>query len=258
LNVGIAQNPNLAPPAAPSIEVPDGQGGWKVARPFVGFPSGKTKAMVVDISDIFDDATAGELRFRIRSSMELYWDQAFLTINEGDADTVAQRCDLVTGDLQYRGFSRRTYSDNALFRNGHAPEGYDHEAVTTEPRWPPISGRFTEFGDTTELLQQHDDQMVVMGPGDALTLQFAVPTKPVPDGWKRDFVLTNVGYDKDADLNTIYGQSSEPFPFRALSRYPFGIDDQVPNSPEYQQSIDKWQTRRYSTRPFWNLLRHPF
>ncbi|MEZ6127129.1 MAG: FG-GAP-like repeat-containing protein [Planctomycetaceae bacterium] len=258
LNVAISQNPGLAPPSGPSIEVPDSQGGWKVARPFAGFPSGKTKAMVVDISDIFGDSNSGELRFRIRSSMELYWDQAFLTLNESDADTVVQTCPLVTGDLQYRGFSRRTYADNALFRNGHAPESYDHETVTTEPRWPPISGRFTRYGETTELLEQHDDQMVVMGPGDALTLQFAVPEKRVPDGWKRDFVLMNVGYDKDADLNTIYGQSSEPFPFRAMSRYPFDVDDQTPNSTEYQQSIDKYQTRQYSPRPFWNLMRHSF
>ena len=87
--------------------------------------------------------------------------------------------------------------------------------------------------------------MVVMGPGDALTVEFAVPPKAVRPGWKRDFVLRNVGYDKDADLNTIYGQSSEPFPFRAMSRYPFAADDQVPDSAEYKQYVDEWQTREY-------------
>lgn len=252
LNAGIEQNPNLNPPAGPSLEVPDGNGGWKVARPFIGFPSGKTKAMVVDISDLFD---GDDYRFRIRSSMELYWDRAFFTVNEQDAETHSQACELTTGDLHFRGFSRRTYADNALFRQGHAPEGYDYESVTTSPRWPPISGRFTRYGDATPLLGDHDDQMVVMGPGDELTLSFAVPAEPVPAGWKRDFVLRNVGYDKDADLNTIYGQSSEPFPFKAMSRYPFAPNDQVPDSPEYNRYLEEWQTREYSVKPFWNALK---
>ncbi len=251
LNLGIAQNPDMDGPTGPSIEVPDGDGGWEVVRPFVGFPSGKTKAMVVDISDIF---TGSDSRFRIRSSMELYWDRAFFTVDEENADTVTQRCPLLTTDLHFRGFSRRTYDDNALFRNGRAPEGYDYAAVTTAPRWPTLFGRFTRYGEVTPLLIEHDDRMVVMGPGDELTIEFAAPTEPQRDGWKRDFVLTNIGYDKDADLNTIYGQSSEPFPFRAMSRYPFSADDQVPDSAEHRQYVDDWQTREYSPHEFRDVL----
>ncbi len=62
--------------------------------------------------------------------------------------------------------------------------------------------------------------MVVMGPGDELTVEFSVPKDAPPEGWTRDFVLYNVGWDKDADLNTVYGQSSEPYPFKAMTRYP--------------------------------------
>ena len=254
LNLGIAQNPDVAGPAGPSVEVPDGNDGWRVVRPFVGFPSGKTKAMVIDVSDIF---TGSEHRFRIRSSMELYWDHAFFTVDEENAETVIQPCPLLAADLHFRGFSRRTYDDNALFRNGRAPEGYDYAAVTTAPRWPTISGRFTRYGESTPLLIDHDDRMVVMGPGDELTIEFAAPTEAVPDGWERDFVLTNIGYDKDADLNTIYGQSSEPFPFRAMTRYPFSPDDQVPDSAEYRQYVDGWQTREYSPNEFRDALRKP-
>ncbi|MEO1979050.1 MAG: hypothetical protein ABGZ24_00860 [Fuerstiella sp.] len=254
LNLGIEQNPAVDGPVGPLIEVPDGHGGWKVVRPFVGFPSGKTKAMVIDVSDIFSDS---DYRFRIRSSMELYWDHAFFTVDEENADTVTQPCPMVATDLHFRGFSRRTYDDNALFRNGRAPEGYDYASVTTAPRWPTIGGRFTRYGESTPLLTDHDDQMVVMGPGDELTIEFAAPTDAVPKGWKRDFVLTNIGYDKDADLNTIYGQSSEPFPFRAMTRYPFPSDDQVPDSAEYQRYVDDWQTREYSPHEFREALRKP-
>lgn len=251
LNEGIRQNPDLAPPAPPSIQVPDGDG-WKTVRPFIGFPSGKTKAMVVDLSGI---VTAASSRFRIRSSMELYWDQAFFTVNETDAPVKTQNCELQDTDLHFRGFSRRIYSNQALFRNGRAPESYDYGAVRTEQMWSPISGRFTRYGNVDLLLHTHDDRLVVMGPGDELTVRFAVPSQPVPEGWKRDFVLRNVGYDKDANLNTIYGQSSEPLPFRAMSQYPLAPLDRVPDSDEYRDYIEQWQTREYPAQAFWNTVR---
>lgn len=252
LNEGIRQNPDLAPPAPPSIQVPDENGGWKTVRPFIGFPSGKTKAMVVDLSGI---VSASNSRFRMSSSMELYWDQAFYTINEGDAPVEAQSCELQSTHLHYRGFSRRMYSDQALFRNGRAPESYDYSSVRTKQMWSPISGPFTRYGNVDPLLLAHDDQLVVMGPGDELTVRFAVPAQPVPEGWERDFVLRNVGYDKDANLNTIYGQSSQPLPFRAMSQYPFAPQDQAPDSDEYREYIEQWQTREYPAKPFWNTVR---
>ncbi|MCR9198300.1 MAG: CRTAC1 family protein [Planctomycetaceae bacterium] len=252
LNRHIETNPDLAPPAPPTLEVPDGHGGWKIARPFIGFPSGKTKAMVVDISDVL---TGDNTRFRLRSTMELYFDQAFFTVNEAEANTTVQSCEPLDAHLHYRGFSQRVYADNALFRNGHAPEGYDYQSVRTQPQWPEIGGRFTRYGDVSRLTVTHDDQMVVMGPGDELTLRFAVPEQRVPEGWKRDFVLRNVGYDKDADLNTIYGQTSEPFPFRAMTRYPFGDGEQAPDSADYQQYLQQWQTRQYDPGTLRRALR---
>ena len=242
LNQAIVQNPDLHPPAPPSLEVRDAEGNWKTVRPFIGFPSGKTKAMVIDLSDAF---LTTDYRLRIRSSMELYWDRVFFTVDESDADTRTFDCSLAAADLHYRGFSRRTYADNALFRNGHAPEGYDYDSVTKDPRWNEMLGRFTRFGEAADLLQSQDDQMVVMGPGDELTIEFIVPPEEPPAGWKRDFVLYNVGWDKDADLSTVYGQSSEPYPFKAMTRYPLAPDESEPTSPEYRHYLKVYQTREY-------------
>jgi len=242
LNQAILQNPTIEPPAPPSLEVINADGHWQTVRPFIGFPSGKTKAMVIDVSDAF---LTDDYRIRIRSGMELYWDQAFFTVDESDAETVSQACELQSADLHFRGFSSRVYADNALFRNGHAPEGYDYDSVATDPRWNEMMGRFTRYGTATTLLESQDDRMVVMGPGDELTVSFDVPAAPTPAGWKRDFVLYNVGWDKDADLNTVYGQSSEPYPFKAMSRYPIAPDENQPLSPEYQQYMREFQTREY-------------
>lgn len=252
LNANIHQNPDLQPPRPPMIEVPREDGTWQTLIPFIGFPSGKTKAMVVDLSDL---PRQQHSRFRIRSSMELYWDEAFFTVNETDAAVTRHECQLLHADLHYRGFSRRQYDQQALFRGGHAPEGYDYQSVRTEARWPAIGGRFTRYGDALPLLTEHDDRLVTMSPGDELTVLFAVPETPVPAGWVRDFVLTNIGYDKDANLNTIYGQSSEPLPFQDMSRYPFAAETSPPDSPAYQQYLEQWQTRRQQPAPFWNTLK---
>lgn len=252
INQAIVQNPELDPPAPPSLEVIDSNGEWRTVRPFIGFPSGKTKAMVVDLTEAF---LTTNYRLRIRSSMELYWDQVFFTVNEEDAETRSQDCSLTAADLHYRGFSRRTYADNALFRNGHAPEGYDYDSVTTLPRWNEMLGRFTRYGEVLPLLGTQDDQMVVMGPGDELTVEFVVPEKETPAGWKRDFVLYNVGWDKDADLSTVYGQSSEPYPFKAMTRYPVAPDESQPSSPEYLRYLEQYQTREYQRFQFRDLVR---
>ncbi len=252
INQAIVQNPELDPPAPPSLEVVDSNGEWKTVRPFIGFPSGKTKAMVVDLTDAF---LTTDYRLRIRSSMELYWDQVFFTVDEEDAETQSQDCSLAAADLHYRGFSRRTYADNALFREGHAPEGYDYDSVTTVPRWNEMLGRFTRYGEVLPLLGHQDDQMVVMGPGDELTVEFVVPEKEIPAGWKRDFVLYNVGWDKDADLSTVYGQSSEPYPFKAMTRYPLAPDESQPSSPEYLRYLEEYQTREYQRFEFRDLIR---
>lgn len=254
LNQAIVQNPSIDPPAPPSLEVINTDGEWQMVRPFIGFPGGKTKAMVIDVSDAF---LTQDYRIRIRSGMELYWDQVFFTVNESDAETVSQACELQSADLHYRGFSHRVYADNSLFRNGHAPESYDYDSVSTEPRWNEMMGRFTRYGATTKLLESQDDQIVVMGPGDELTISFAVPTSPPPAGWKRDFVLYNVGWDKDADLNTVYGQSSEPYPFKAMTKYPIAPDESQPSSPEYQQYMQEFQTREYIPFRFRDAVREP-
>lgn len=251
LNLQIEQNPDLHGPVPPCIEIPNGNGTWKTVVPFFGFPAGKTKTMVVDLTGVVG---ADQSRFRLRSSMELYFDQVFFTAAEQNEPTVSQPCPLVGADLRYRGFSQRNYS-GSVFRDGHAPEGYDYDRVTTEPRWPPISGRFTRYGNVDDLVRYFDDQLTVLGPGDQLTVRFKVPQDPVSEGWTRSFVLRNVGWDKDADLNTVYGQSSEPYPFRSMTRYPFTDDDQIPNSPDYHEYFNRYQTREYSPREFWNAVR---
>jgi hypothetical protein len=47
-----------------TLEVPDGRGGWEVARPNLGFPAGRKKICLFDLSNVFKPGTPRKLRLR--------------------------------------------------------------------------------------------------------------------------------------------------------------------------------------------------
>ena len=245
LNVAFQQDPETDGPRMPSVWVPDVDGQWKETIAYMGFPGGKTKTIAVDLSRAF---LTCDYRVRIKTTAEIYWDEAFFTVDESPAEVRQIPLALQSADLFYRGFS------HALPVQENAPRMYDHAVVTRSPAWPPMRGRFTRYGPVLGLLAEEDDQLAVLGAGDAVTVRFAVPDAPVPVGWKRDFILHSIGWDKDADLNTIYGQTVEPLPFRAMPSYPFEPDEAVPDSPAYQKYLWRYQTREQNPQVFWRRL----
>ncbi|GAB4160113.1 MAG: FG-GAP-like repeat-containing protein [Planctomycetaceae bacterium] len=242
INIAISQNPKLKHPEPPSLWVPDATGNWQNVMPFMGFPGGKTKTIAIDLSGKF---LANDYRVRIKTTMELRWDAAFFTVDEEPVECRVTKIPVKKAELHYRGFSRR------IERPQHAPENYDYNTVFRSPKWPPMQGRFTRYGDVTPLLKSDDDLLVVMGSGDEITVRFSVPDKPLPPGWKRDFFLRNVGWDKDANMNTVYGMSSEPYPFRAMKTYPYPADVQWPDSPRLRDYLQRYQTRTQNFPRFW-------
>ncbi len=211
LNIALSQNDRLAMPEPPSLWVVGADGHWVCAQPFMGFPGGKPKSIVVDLAGVFP---SDDHRIRIASSQQIYWDRALVTWGTDPVSLRSQRLELEAARLRYRGFGR------LLPRRPDQPHWYAYDHVELAPKWPSIEGPFTRFGDVKELLAADDDRMVVMTSGDEILLRFTMPDAPVPNGWKRDFVLYSVGWDKDADLNTLAGQSSLPLPFKAQRAYP--------------------------------------
>ena len=104
ISAALAEEPHLPGPQAPSVQVPDGSGGWNEAVPVMGFPGGKTKTIVVDLSG---KLVEGDHRVRIASSMVLYWDEVFFTSGEEPGQVAMLPLMPVTADLHYRGFSLR-------------------------------------------------------------------------------------------------------------------------------------------------------
>ena len=220
INVAVAQSRTISV-QAPSLDVRNARGQWQTAIPDLGFPSGKAKTIIADLTGKFPGR---DHHVRIRTNMQIYWDQAFVAASASRSPVRVVTLEPVAADLHFRGYSR-------TFRKGgrYGPHWFDYDVVSTEARWRPIEGRFTRFGEVQPLLQSSDDQYVIMAPGDEATLDFdAAKAPPLPPGWRRDFLLYTDGWIKDSDLNTAFGTTVGPVPFHAMSRYPYGAAEAYP------------------------------
>ncbi|MFQ5678962.1 MAG: FG-GAP-like repeat-containing protein [Gemmatimonadota bacterium] len=255
INVALAQSGALRV-RAPSLEVPDGTGGWVTAIPELGFPAGKEKTVVAELTGLLPRA---DPKVRIRTNMQVYWDHAFFATEPtvarrltGKPADVALALAAATGlelrpatlrltgaELRFRGFSRE-------FRKGgrYGPQWFDYEAVSTAPRWLPIPGRYTRYGDVLPLLGAADDMYTILAPGDEMILEFRPEgiTEPAP-GWSRTFLLYTDGWIKDADLNTATGERVTPLPFHAQGRYPYGPPEEFPSDPAHREWAERYNTR---------------
>ncbi len=219
------------------LEVETGDG-WRTLLDPMGFPPGKTKAMVVDTPPL----PAGVRRLRIVTTRWLHWDRVAWSTElggvDGDAVVVQARLDAASADLSYRGFSAPTRP---------APNGphlFDYQRTGTESPWLPFPGRYTRFGDVRELLAEVDDRQVVIGPGDEIQVLFDARDLPPPaPGHVRTVFLESFGWDKDADRNTWEADSNLPLPFQAMSGYPFAPGEAYPRTPELDAYLEQWLTR---------------
>jgi len=216
--------------------VRDANGKWRTAIANLGFPSGKDKTMMIDLAGRFPTA---DHHVRIRTNLQIYWDQAFVARELDSSAAKISTLEPVSAELHYRGFSR-------MYRKGgrNGPYWFAYDDVTKDSPWRPIEGAFTRFGDVLQLLREPDDMYVVMGPGDEATLQFdASSAKALPTGWKRDFLLYTDGWIKDSDLNTAFGTTVGPLPYHNVKSYPYASGDAYPTDSRHAEYLRKYSTR---------------
>jgi tetratricopeptide (TPR) repeat protein len=240
INVALSHGGEISPPKPPSLSVPDGQGDWKEVLPFMGFPGGKTKTIAVDLTGLLAE---NDGRVRIATTMELYWDHIFYSVDEPTIDVRTTDLPLANADLHDRGYSRVIPGEN------HGPEQYLYHEVSTMPKWPTMPGSFTPLGNVLPLLKQRDDRLLVIGAGDEVTLRFKAPDRPLPQGWKRDFFFYSYGWEKDCNLLTVLGETADTLPFSAMRSYPWPADQQAPKrldpltrrqAPAFWKAIQRW------------------
>ena len=235
-NVAAATTPGVAF-VPPVIEVPGPDGTWVPAGPPVGFPAGKTKTMVIDISEIIQRE---DPRIRLGSTLELYWDCIEIATCNDDAALWTHPLEPIGAKLWSRGFSEPVVPDRQ-----DLPLFFEWDKIANRPRWNQHPGQYTRFGEVLPLLGEIDDQFVIMGSGDALTIRFdASSLPPVPKGYQRDYLVFLDGWAKDRDPNTHEALEVEPLPFHGMSGYPYTEQESFPTTPEHENWRKEWNTRK--------------
>jgi hypothetical protein len=194
-----------------SLEVPDGKGGWAVAQSNLGFPAGRKKTVLFNLTDIFRPNTPRKVR--IRTNLEIYWDKIEWAVGASDAQVKTQQLNPSVADLHYRGYSVVTRPDAG------APEIPDYNKMSGSTQvWRDLIGYYTRFGEVGELLNQIDDRYVIVASGDEMSLRFK-ELPPPPTGWVRDFIIIGDGWIKDGDYNSTFSKTVLPLPYHAKNEY---------------------------------------
>jgi Tfp pilus assembly protein PilF len=232
-----------------SLEVPDGKGGWVTAQANLGFPAGRKKIVLFDLTDVFRPNMPR--RVRLRTNLEVFWDSIEWAVGLPDTKLNVTRLAPLTADLHYRGYSLIQQP------NLSSPEIPDYNRLEgSKQRWRDLTGYYTRYGDVRELLTHVDDRYVIMNSGDEMSLRFAEQPVPLP-GWVRDYIIVGDGWIKDGDYNSTFGKTVLPLPYHAKNLYvtpPTTLEDEwvYRHHPEDWQN---YQTRYVSDEIFKNELR---
>ncbi len=234
---------------APILERRGANGTWQPLNAEMGFPAGLPRLMTVDLTG---KAAGPRCVLRLRTNMEVYWDQIFVAPlveripaqTPGDPrstprDSVVRvtPLEVQSARLAARGFLQEYSPD------GRQPNLYDSDRLQSVP-FSQLAGRLTRFGDVTELLRDRDDRFVIFGPGDEVTVRFDARNLPgLPSGWTRSYVLRTWGYCKDCGPFTATGATVAPLPFHAMSTYPYDPEEHYPRDPLHEDYRKRFNTR---------------
>jgi tetratricopeptide (TPR) repeat protein len=233
-----------------SVEVPDGHGGWVTAQDNLGFPAGRKKTILFNLTNVFRPGTPR--RARLRTNLEIYWDAIHWARGVPDTPLKQVTLDPTVADLHYRGYSVMHMPVGA-----GAPEVPDYNVIEgTTQRWRDLIGYYTRYGDVRDLLKTIDDRYVIVNSGDELSMRFAEQPPP-PPGWVRDFVIKGDGWIKDGDYNSTWSKTVLPLPYHAKNEYtthPGSLEDEW----VYRRHPEDWKnyhTRYVTPEVFKNALR---
>jgi tetratricopeptide (TPR) repeat protein len=247
INAAISQSDAVSV-VSPVIQVRNKNGEWETIIDNLGFPMGKDKTVIADLSG---KIPANDRRIRIRTNMQIYWDQVFFSDCQTNAPVISTVMKPASADLHYRGFS-------SSYRKGgrYGPHWFDYADVTTEPKWRDLLGNYTRYGNVLPLLEEADSKYIISNAGDETSVEFLAKGLPdLPEGWKRDFLIHCVGWVKDGDLNTAYGKTVSPLPFHGMKNYPPGEKDIYPDDPDHLKYIREYNTRKVTSEGYLNALK---
>ena len=233
----------------PSLQVINKKGEWQTVMQNIGYPMGRDKMVIVNLTGKF--LSTDDKRVRIRTNMQIYWDHIFFSTEKVNVPVKMQDLKMAGAQLNYRGYS-------ASYNNGgpYGPQWFDYYKITKGQKWRDLTGNYTRYGNVLPLLQKADDEYIIADGGDEVTIDFdATHLQPLPKGWKRDFLIYSEGWVKDGDLNTAYGQTVTPLPFHNMLSYPYDKNITYPQDKAHREYQQEYNTRKVTTYDFRNAVR---
>lgn len=236
VNIAMSQGHHEQPKPL-SLSVEDARGQWRTVEPNLGFPAGRNKICLINLTGLFHPGMPH--RIRLSTNLEIYWDQIQWAQGLPNAPLKITHLAPSVANLHYRGYSVIHQASPS------SPEIPDYnKLLATTQIWRDLPGYYTRFGDVRPLLNKIDDRYVIMNAGDELALRFPAVAPP-PAGWVRDYVIAGDGWVKDGDYNSIDSATVLPLPYHARKLYntpPKPLEEEW----VYQHHPQDWQT--YQTR----------
>jgi hypothetical protein len=222
-------------PEPPSLEAQMPDGSWTTVIEDMGFPAGLPRTIVVDLT--------GKLplhvrRIRIRTNLQIYWDQILVDNADESRSMRAIELPLASASVAFRGYPKQVEGETP----GDITYDYQSISLTGPFQWP--RGSFTHYGPVTSLLRQLDDEYVIFGSGDEIKAEFSDAVLPaLPPHWKRDYFFYANGYVKDMDFYEALPFTVAQLPFQSMSSYPYPRKEHFPEDVQRLDYRLDWNDR---------------
>jgi tetratricopeptide (TPR) repeat protein len=222
-------------PVPPYVEVQDGSGQWVKVIDDMGFPAGLCRTMVADLTG---KIPPGVRFIRISTNLRVYWDRIRVDNSPEDTEFKLNEVPLAEAKLQFRGYPR------VVEGNPKNDLSYIYEDVSATGPYGRQIGNYTRYGDVTDLMQKTDDEYVIFGSGDEVSVDFDSTHLPdLPTGWTRDYFLYANGFAKDMDFYAAHGDTVTPLPFHTTVPYPYPDGVAYPEDKQHLDYMLNYNTR---------------
>lgn len=183
------------------IEARDDQGNWLVLPPITGLPGGMERELAFPLVGMPPESRA----LRLTSDAEIHWDRLRLVFTEPQPSARVTPLALLDAQLIATGYPALRWLDQGRIVLDPT------QAVALADRHIP-AGFYPPLGDVQELIQTSDDALAILGPGEAIRLEYRVPPNPPSPGWSRRWLLEIRGAVRRYPPGSATGLSIYPLP----------------------------------------------